>query len=47
MFCDKEFFKGGKIGISIMTTDLTFITNEPKANLLERFRALIKDTKFF
>jgi len=28
-------------------TDLTFITNEPDRNLLERFRVLIKDTQFF
>jgi superfamily II DNA/RNA helicase/HKD family nuclease len=28
-------------------TDLTFITNEPKKNLLDRFKVLIKDTKFF
>lgn len=30
-----------------MTTDLTFITNEENRNLLERFRVLIKDTRFF
>jgi len=30
-----------------MSTDLTFITNEKNKNLLERFRVLIKDTKFF
>jgi len=30
-----------------MSTDLTFITNEPEANLLDRFRVLIKDAKFF
>ena len=30
-----------------MDTDLTFITNEPDANLLDRFRVLIKDAKFF
>ena len=30
-----------------MTTDLTFITNEENQNLLERFRVLIKDTRFF
>ncbi len=30
-----------------MTTDLTFITNEENPNLLERFRVLIKDTRFF
>ncbi len=30
-----------------MTTDLTFITNEENRNLLERFRILIKDTRFF
>jgi superfamily II DNA/RNA helicase len=28
-------------------TDLTFITNEPKKNLLDRFKVLIKDTQFF
>ena len=28
-------------------TDLTFITNENNRNLLERFKVLIKDTKFF
>jgi len=28
-------------------SDLTFITNEPGHNLLERFRVLIKDTAFF
>jgi hypothetical protein len=26
-----------------MNTDLTFITNEPEANLLDRFKVLIKD----
>ncbi|MDI6777469.1 MAG: helicase-related protein, partial [Syntrophales bacterium] len=30
-----------------MHTDLTFITNEPNRNLLERFNVLIKDTRFF
>src|SRR3989338_9839182 len=30
-----------------MNTDLTFITNEKDKNLLERFKVLIKDTKFF
>lgn len=30
-----------------MTTDLTFITNERNRNLLERFKVLIKDTRFF
>lgn len=30
-----------------MQTDLTFITNEPEANLLDKFRVLIKDAKFF
>ncbi len=30
-----------------MTTDLTFITNEENQNLLERFRVLVKDTRFF
>ncbi len=30
-----------------MDTDLTFITNEKDRNLLERFKVLIKDTKFF
>ena len=30
-----------------MHTDLTFITNEPNRNLLERFKILIKDTRFF
>lgn len=29
------------------TSDLTFITNENERNLLERFRVLIKDTRFF
>ncbi len=34
--------------ISNMTnTDLTFITNEEQQNLKERFRVLIKDTKYF
>jgi len=28
-------------------TDLTFITNEKDQNLLERFKVLIKDTRFF
>lgn len=30
-----------------MSSDLTFITNEKGQNLLERFKVLIKDTKFF
>lgn len=30
-----------------MNTDLTFITNEPNANLLDRFKVLIKDARFF
>ncbi len=30
-----------------MTTDTTFITNEGERNLRERFRVLIKDTRFF
>lgn len=30
-----------------MTTDLTFITNENNQSLLNRFRDLIRDTKFF
>ena len=30
-----------------MSTDLTFITNEKGENLSERFKVLIKDTKFF
>ena len=30
-----------------MNTDLTFITNEKDKNLSERFKVLIKDTKFF
>jgi superfamily II DNA/RNA helicase len=30
-----------------MNTDLTFITNEKSRNLLERFKVLIKDTKYF
>lgn len=30
-----------------MNSDLTFITNEKGKNLLERFKVLIKDTKFF
>ena len=29
------------------STDLTFITNESEANLLNRFKVLIKDAKFF
>lgn len=29
------------------TSDLTFITNEKSQNLFERFKVLIKDTKFF
>ena len=28
-------------------TDLTFITNEGNQSLLERFRVLIKDTRYF
>ncbi|MBI4226195.1 hypothetical protein HY612_03740 [Candidatus Roizmanbacteria bacterium] len=30
-----------------MNTDLTFISNEKDKNLSDRFRVLIKDTKFF
>ena len=30
-----------------MNTDLTFITNEPDASLLNRFKILIKDARFF
>jgi len=30
-----------------MDSDLTFMTNEKNRNLLERFKALIKDTRFF
>ncbi|MGQ3684854.1 MAG: hypothetical protein ACUBOA_07610 [Candidatus Loosdrechtia sp.] len=30
-----------------MNSDLTFITNEEKRNLQERFRVLIADTRFF
>ena len=30
-----------------MNTDLTFITNEPDRNLLDRFKVLIKDTELF
>src|SRR3989344_17245 len=30
-----------------MNTDLTFITNESEASLLNRFRVLIKDARFF
>ena len=30
-----------------MNTDLTFITNEPEASLLNRFKVLIKDARFF
>jgi len=30
-----------------MNSDLTFITNEESRNLLERFKVLIKDTRFF
>ena len=30
-----------------MITDTTFITNEGEKNLRERFRVLIKDTRFF
>ena len=29
------------------STDTTFITNEGEKNLRERFRVLIKDTRFF
>jgi len=32
---------------NINTSDLTFITNEENRNLLDRFRVLIKDTRFF
>lgn len=28
-----------------MSTDLTFITNEPNRNLIDRFKVLIKDTE--
>jgi len=31
----------------MQTSDLTFITNKESKNLLERFRVLIKDTRFF
>ncbi len=31
----------------VMITDLTFITNEPNRNLLDRFKVLINDTEFF
>jgi len=31
----------------LMSTDLTFITNEPNRNLLDRFKVLIKDTELF
>lgn len=30
-----------------MNSDLTFITNEEDKNLLERFKVLIEDTRFF
>jgi len=30
-----------------MDSDLTFITNEKNQTLLDRFRVLIKDTRFF
>jgi len=30
-----------------MNSDLTFITNEENKNLSERFKVLIKDTRFF
>lgn len=30
-----------------MSTDLTFFTNEPNRNLLDRFKVLIKDTELF
>ncbi|CAG1769189.1 hypothetical protein BAC3_00112 [uncultured bacterium] len=30
-----------------MNSDLTFITNEENRNLLERFKVLIQDTRFF
>lgn len=33
--------------MSAINTDLTFITNEKGKNLSDRFKALIKDTKFF
>ncbi len=36
----------GRAG-EFLHTDLTFITNENNRNLLERFKVLIKDTKFF
>lgn len=31
----------------MIDSDLTFITNEPDRNLLDRFKVLIKDTQFF
>ena len=31
----------------VNNTDLTFITNEPNQTLLDRFKVLIKDTRFF
>ncbi len=31
----------------VIQTDTTFITNEGEKNLKERFRVLIKDTRFF
>lgn len=31
----------------IISSDLTFITNEKDKNLSDRFKVLIKDTKFF
>jgi len=30
-----------------MDSDLTFITNEKNKRLLDRFKVLIKDTRFF
>lgn len=30
-----------------MTTDLTFITTESQASLLNRFKVLIEDARFF
>ena len=36
----------GKID-SRITSDLTFITNEKDKSLLDRFKVLIKDTRFF
>jgi len=31
----------------LVITDLTFITNEPEANLFGKFKVLIKDARFF